>query len=177
MKKIFTILAVVLVAAVSVNAKDYKVSLGMVGGSGIGVQFKALPLEHFAIMEEFGYLGCYAGAGAVNGNSFAIGYMGAVDQVVLAYQTSPLAQGQGIDLSVYAGGQMKVGYVNMGNDAGIIGFGAAAGIEANMKNAPIAFSFDFRPGYGCLLMNNGGNNVTTTHLFDWNFNLGVRYTF
>ncbi len=177
MKKIFTLCLAAMLAVVTVSAKDYKVSLGMVGGSGIGVQFKALPVEHFAIMEEFGYLGCYAAAGSVNGNSFNIGYMGAVDQVVLAYQTSPLAEGNGIKLHVYAGGQVKVGYINMGNDAGLIGLGAAAGIEANMSNAPIAFSFDFRPGYGCLLMNNGGNNIATTNLFDWSLNLGVRYTF
>ena len=177
MKKILTICLAAVLAVATVSAKDYKLSLGMVGGSGIGVQFKALPLEHFAIMEEFGYLGCYAAAGSINGNSFNIGYMGAVDQVVLAYQTSPLAEGNGVKLSVYAGGQVKVGYINMGNDAGIIGFGAAAGIEGNMSNAPIAFSFDFRPGYGCLLMSNGANNVATTHTFDWSLNLGVRYTF
>lgn len=173
MKKILTLCLAAMLAVVTVSAKDYKVSLGMVGGSGIGVQFKALPVEHFAIMEEFGYLGCYSAAG----KDFNIGYMGAVDQVVLAYQTSPLAEGKGIKLHVYAGGQLKVGYINLGNDAGLVGIGAAAGIEANMSNAPIAFSFDFRPGYGCLLMDNGANNIATLDTFDWSLNLGVRYTF
>ncbi|MBO4518852.1 MAG: hypothetical protein J5704_02305 [Paludibacteraceae bacterium] len=173
MKRILTVFVAALMAVTMVNAKDYKVSLGAVGGSGIGVQFKALPTEHFAIMEEFGYLGCYAAAG----KNASIGYMGAVDQLVLAYQTSALAEGNGIKLHVYAGGQVKVGYVNMGADAGVIGVGAAAGLEANMTNAPIAFSFDFRPGYGCLLWDNGGGNLGTFNAFDWSLNLGVRYTF
>ena len=174
MKRILTVFAAALMAVTMVNAKDYKVSLGAVGGSGIGVQFKALPKEHFAIMEEFGYLGCYAAAGK---NNATIGYFGAVDQLVLAYQTSALAEGQGIKLHVYAGGQLKVGYINIGADAGVIGIGAAAGIEANMTNAPIAFSFDFRPGYGCILVDNGNNNIGTFDAFDWTLNLGVRYTF
>lgn len=174
MKKILTLCLAAMLAVVTVSAKDYKVSLGMVGGSGIGVQFKALPVEHFAIMEEFGYLGCYSAAG----KDFNIGYMGAVDQVVLAYQTSPLAEGSGIKLHVYAGGQLKVGYLNLGADAGLIGIGAAAGIEANMINAPIAFSFDFRPGYGGIVTSTPGDNyINTAHTFDWSLNLGVRYTF
>lgn len=59
----------------------------------------------------------------------------------------------------------------------VAGSGAAAGIEAKMKNAPIAFSFDFRPGYGCLLGNDGTGNIGAFHVFDWTLNLGARYTF
>ena len=44
-----------------------------------------------------------------------------------------------------------------------------------MTNAPIAFSFDFRPGYGCVLVGNA-NGVLGGHVFDWTLNLGVRYT-
>ena len=77
------------------------------------------------------------------------GYMGVpVADAVFAYQTKPLAEGKGIKLGVYAGGQVKMGYVL--GDFGLFGVGAAAGIEANMTNAPIAFSFDFRPGYAFL---------------------------
>ena len=166
MKKIFT-LCVVALMAVTMSAKPYQHSIGMVAGSGIGVQYKTMLMDHFTLMDEFGYLGCYAAAG----KGWTMGYMGAVDQLVLAYQNHAV-EGQGISLDYYVGGQLKGGYINVGADAGVFGVGAAAGIEANMQNAPIAFSFDFRPGYGGIFA--GGRSL---HGFDWTFNLGVRYTF
>ncbi len=172
MKKILTVLLAAMVA-VGVSAKDYKHSLGAVGGSGLGVQYKVMVTDHFTIIDEFGYLGCYAGGGA----QYLGGYFGMLDQAVFAYQAT-CAEGDGIKLDWYAGGQVKVGY-GAGN-YGVIGFGAAAGIEANMKNAPIAFSFDFRPGYAVALIPGagfGGGGVLADHMFDWTFNLGVRYTF
>lgn len=164
MKKILTICLVVVLGAATVSAKEYKYSLGVVGGLGLGAQFKTMVTDNFTIIEEFGYFTCISNAA----------YAGAIDNLVLAYQTKPLASGQGIDLKVYTGGQIKLGYSgNAGFDAGLFGFGAVAGIEANMKNAPIAFSFDFRPGYA-FQFNGGGAGA---HMFDYSFNLGVRYTF
>ena len=170
MKKILTIIVAVLVAAASVSAKEYKHSLGMYGGFGIGVQYKLMAKEHFTIILEEGYAFCPSRTANV-GN-----YQSWATNCVLAYQTSPLAEGQGINLSVYAGGQVKLHYVF--DNAALIGLGAAAGIEANMVNAPIAFSFDFRPGYGCILVEQGPFGGTGVgHIFDYSFNLGVRYTF
>jgi hypothetical protein len=54
MKKILTLCLAAMLAVVTVSAKDYKVSLGMVGGSGIGVQFKTMVMDNFTIIEEFG---------------------------------------------------------------------------------------------------------------------------
>ena len=168
MKKILTILVAVLIAAVSVNAKDYKHSLGMVAGLGIGVQYKTMPADHFTIIAELGYFTCPDG-----GEGF--GYAGApIAHGVFAYQTKGLAEGKGIKFDIYAGGQTKLGYCL--GDMGLFGVGAAAGFEANMTNAPIAFSFDFRPGYGLLFADMGGG-MGTAHMFDYSFNLGVRYTF
>jgi hypothetical protein len=99
-----------------------------------------------------------------------------IQVLVLAYQAK-CAEGKGIRLDYYVGGQIKGGYIDMGAAGAIVGAGAAAGIEAKMKNAPIAFSFDFRPGYGCLLGNDGMGNIGAFHTFDWTLNLGVRYTF
>ena len=169
MKKILTLCVALLIAATTISAKEYKHSLGMVAGLGIGAQYKVMVTDNFTIFEEFGYLG-----GCLADQAGALPYDGAVNNLVLAYQANA-AEGQGIKLDWYVGGQLKTGYMQGG--AGIIGVGAVGGIEANMTNAPIAFSFDFRPGYGCLLMNNGGNNIATTNLFDWSLNLGVRYTF
>ena len=182
MKKIFIILMAAIVATGSVYAADnskkaansdkpYNMSIGMVAGSGIGVQFKDMITDHFTIIEEFGYLGSFAAAG----DGFSVPTIGAVNDLVLAYQAK-CAEGKGIRLDYFVGGQLKGGYVDMGAAGGIIGAGAAAGIDAKMKNAPIAFSFDFRPGYGCLLGNNG-TGVGAFHVFDWTINLGVRYTF
>ncbi len=170
MRKILFALALV-ASVMTISAKDYKNSIGMVAGTGIGVQFKTMVLPNFTIIDEFGYLGCYAAAG----NGWAVGYMGAVDNLVLAYQAKGVS-GQGIDLDWYAGGQLRGGYVNLGADAGIVGVGGAAGLEAKMQNAPIAFSFDFRPGYACLLGGSGAG-LGVVHAFDWSLNLGVRYTF
>lgn len=172
MKKILTLIAVVLIAASSMAA-NYKSSIGIVAGSGIGAQFKMMITDNFTLIDEFGYLGCWAAAGQ-GGRSSAI--FGAIDNLVLAYQ-SKAAEGQGILLDYYVGGQLRAGYYDgIVSDNGFIGVGAAAGIEACMKNAPIAFSFDFRPGYGCSIVSMQGQ-TSASHLFDWGFNLGVRYKF
>lgn len=186
MKKIFTILLATMVVAVgSVYAADnskqaaksgkpYNHSIGIVAGSGLGVQYKAMITDHFTLIEEFGYLGSYCAAGA---NGLRLGTFGATNDLVLAYQAKA-AEGQGIELDWFIGGQLKAGYIDFGGAAGgQIGIGAAAGIDAKMKNAPIAFSFDFRPGYGCVLFGNGGGGVNGGHVFDWTINLGVRYAF
>ena len=152
--------------------KEYTHSVGVVAGSGIGFQYKKMVSAHFTLIEEFGYLGSWAAAG----NGFSTPAFGAVNDLVLAYQAK-CAEGQGIRLDYYVGGQIKGGYIDMGAAGGIVGAGAAAGIEGKMKNAPIAFSFDFRPGYGCLLGNDGTGNIGAFHVFDWTLNLGVRYTF
>jgi hypothetical protein len=180
MRKIL-LFSIAVLAAVTMSAKEYQHSVGLAGGSGVGVQYKLMINQNLTFMDELGYYGCYA---AANPDGSA-GYMGAINQAVFAYQ-SRITEGEGITLDWFAGGHFKVGYVHkflmtpldMDTEGGIIGVGAAGGIEANMKNAPFAFSFDFRPGYGCLLSKGWGQKkVVASHVFDWCFNLGVRYTF
>lgn len=162
MKRIYT-LAIAAILACSSFAANYQHSVGLVGGLGLGAQYKHMVFDDFTIIEEFGYFTCTSN----------LGYSGAIDNLVLAYQGFAV-EGQGITLDYYVGGQFKMGYVgNAGIDAGVMGFGAAAGIEACMQNAPIAFSFDFRPGYA-FIFNGGG---VGGHLFDYSFNLGLRYRF
>jgi len=159
MKKIFTLVVVALMA-LGVSASEYEHSVGMVAGLGLGVQYKVIPLDNFTIIEEFGYF--------TNPNGGTGAYSGAIDNLVLAYQANGV-KGEGIALDWYVGGQIKIGY-GMG-DLAVFGFGAAAGFEANMQKAPIAFSFDFRPGYAL-----AGAPGAIMHMFDYSFNLGVRYT-
>lgn len=162
MKKILSIMLAAMLA-VGVSAKEYKHSIGLVGGLGLGAQYKTMVTNHFTILAETGYFMNLDG-----GTGF--GYMGGLGQAVFAYQAK-VTEGQGIKLDWYTGGQIKLGVTN-GGGAGIFGFGGAVGLEANMINAPIAFSLDFRPGYA-FMFNGGGAGG---HMFDYSFNLGVRYT-
>ena len=162
MKKILSLLIAVVITS-AVVAKDYQHSVGMVAGLGIGAQYKTMVMDNFTILAEFGYF-----TNPDGGTGF--GYAGALANGVFAYQMN-LTEGDGVALDLYAGGQVKLGY-SMG-DLGVFGVGGAVGIEANMKNAPIAFSFDFRPGYAFLF--NG--NAAGGDMFDYSFNLAVRYTF
>lgn len=163
MKKILIAIVAVALTA-NVFAKDYQHSIGMVAGLGLGAQYKTMVMDDFTIIAEAGYfLNLDGGTG--------FGYNGGLGNCVLAYQGN-ITEGEGIKLDYYVGGQVKLGVMTGGN-AGIFGVGAAGGIEANMVNAPIAFSFDFRPGYAFGFTRFG----TFANMFDYSFNLGVRYTF
>ena len=164
MKKILTV-CIALMTAVTLFGRDYQHSLGIVGGLGIGVQYKGMVADNVTVMEELGYF--------INPNGgTGFGYAAFLNNTIVAYQDNILEE-DGVKLDWYAGGQLKIGY----GASGVFGFGAAAGVEANMTNAPISLSFDFRPGYGLLFGNNGAGGTTTAHLFDYSLNLGVRYTF
>ena len=163
MKRIYT-LALAAMLAVGSFAANYQHSVGLVGGLGLGAQYKLMIYDDFTLIEEFGYFGCTSNAA----------YSGAIDNLVLAYQGFA-AEGRGIILDYYVGGQFKLGYSGnqFSGNAGVLGFGAAAGIEACMEHAPIAFSFDFRPGYAFQFTGAGAAG----HMFDYTFNLAVRYLF
>ena len=171
MKKILT-LCVVAMMAVSMSARTYKHSVGMVAGLGIGAQYKTMVMENFTILAELGYFMNLDG-GYNQQLGFSPSYGGGLANGVFAYQAN-IIESDGIRLDYYAGGQIKAG-VSRGN-AGIVGAGAAAGIEANMHNAPIAVSFDFRPGWAGIFASAAGMSYSY-HMFDYSFNLGVRYTF
>lgn len=162
MKKIL-MLCVAVITAMTMSAKQYEHSIGMVAGLGIGAQYKTMVMDDFTIIAEAGYF--------MNLDGGTNAYAGGLGNCVLAYQAN-ITEGQGIKLDYYVGGQAKLGVMTGGN-AGIFGIGAAAGIEANMTNAPIAFSFDFRPGYAFLFTGGWAGG----HMFDYSLNLGVRYTF
>lgn len=88
MKRILTVFVAALMAVTMVNAKDYKHSLGMYGGLGIGVQYKVMPKEHFTIIVEEGYALCPSRTANVGG------YQSWATNCVLAYQTKTLAEGR-----------------------------------------------------------------------------------
>lgn len=148
---------------------DYKYAVGIVAGLQYGISFKTMVQPNFTIMNDLSWDIAYT-AGDLGG------YQGLIDHLNLAYQ-APAASGQGIDLNWYAGGGVSLGYAELGVDAMKIGANGLIGIEANMKNAPIEFTFDFRPGYGCIIVpNTWGGGATAGHVFDWQLTLGLRYT-
>lgn len=172
MKKIFT-LCIALITAVTLFAGNAQTSVGIVGGMGIGAQAKFMFTEHFGLMEELGYFFCPDGGTAAQyGRS---SYAGMMNNTVLLYQ-QPIMETNGLTLSWYTGGQVKIGWMpfdfSKNVHMGIFGFGAVGGIDAKMKNAPIAVSADFRPGYALLFTQWPG-----AHMFDYSINLGVRYCF
>ncbi len=173
MKKII-LLCVAVLTAITMSAENKtQTSVGIVGGLGIGAQAKFMFTEHFGLMEELGYFFCPDGGTAEKyGRS---SYAGLMDNVVLLYQ-QPIKETDGLTLSWYAGGQVKLGWMpfNFQRNVhmGIFGVGAAGGIDVKMKKAPIAVSADFRPGYALMFADFKG-----ARLFDYSINLGVRYCF
>lgn len=174
MKKIILI-CVALLSAATMSAKGNKTqtSVGIVGGLGIGAQAKFMFTEHFGMIEELGYFFNPDGGTAEKyGRS---SYAGLMNNIVLLGQ-SQFKETDGMALSWYAGGQFKLGWMpfNFQRNVhmGVFGIGVVGGVEAKMKKAPIAVSFDVRPGYALMFADYKGSR-----LFDYSFNLGVRYCF
>ena len=132
MKKILPLCVALLIAVTTISAKEYKHSLGMVAGLGIGAQYKVMVTDNFTIFEEFGYLG-----GCLADQTGALPANGAVNNLVLAYQANA-AEGQGIKLDWYVGGQLKTGYLQGG--AGIIGVGAGHAFDFSF-NLGVRYTF------------------------------------
>lgn len=61
---------------------------------------------------------------------------------------------------------------------GKVGVNAVVGMELNFSSAPLALSFDFRPGYGLGFWSKNSNKTTYTdvmNFFDWSIAVGLRY--
>ncbi|MBR3408436.1 MAG: hypothetical protein IKG86_06315 [Paludibacteraceae bacterium] len=147
---------------------DYKYAVGIVAGLQYGISLKTMINPHFTIMNDLSWDIAYT-AGDLGG------YQGLIDHLNLAYQAKG-ASGKGIDLNWYVGGGVSFGYAEMGVDAIKVGGNAIIGLEGDMKNAPIEFTFDFRPGYGCIVAPGGFGAPAAGHVFDWQLTLGLRYT-
>ena len=171
MKRIFTFCIAALTAAtISVSAAD--ISVGLVGGLGLGGQAKFMFGENFGLIEELGYFFCPDGGTAQKYGRAS--YAGMVNNTVFVYQR-PIKKMAAFQLDWYAGGQAKIGWMPIDYDnnvhLGVFGLATAGGIEVKIKEAPISLSCDFRPGWAMLFTDQG----VGTHMFDYSFNLGVRY--
>lgn len=99
-------------------------------------------------------------------------------------------------LSWFAGGGVSVGLMKWADEwghmnkkenkvGGKFGINGLGGLELGFSGAPLAMSFDFRPGYGLAFKSDkqddgmGGTTETrtTASFFDWALVLGLRYCF
>lgn len=172
MKKILTLCVAAMMAITTVSAKSYTYAIGVVTGLEWGAGLKVNLTEHLTVLNDLSWVMMPRTVFGTEGGSVAMGYSGLIDNANVAYQM-PLTNGQGIELNLYAGGGLSLGWANViaENGAGKFGINALVGIEANITNAPIEFTFDFRPGYATLFTKDGA-----LHGFDWGLVLGVRYT-
>jgi hypothetical protein len=171
MKKIIAIcIAAISAATMTVKAAD--ISVGLVGGLGIGAQAKFMFTENLGLIEELGYfMNLDGGTAEKYGRS---SYAGLVNNTTFVYQR-PITRMATFQVDWYAGGQAKIGWMPFNFERnvhmGIFGLGTAGGVEVKIKEAPISLSFDFRPGWAMMFYGDG----VGVHMFDYSFNLGVRY--
>lgn len=172
------ILFFLLVVACSLGVRGQQNELGVVVGSFNGLSYKRFISPTLAIQTDLAF-GVQATQGSVylEGEYLGPGHENYWDFVLnpnLLYQYE-LASG----FSVFSGGGLSLGVAEefgLAQAFGKFGLNAMLGAEYRFAEAPIALSFDFRPGYGVLFGNIEGYSFSC-HLFDWRLALGVRYRF
>lgn len=175
LSRISLVAALLLVSVATASAqKPYKHSVGLSVGGFEGASYKVFLTNEVALQADFGFrlLSTRGGSG---------GYLSAVS--FYTFELNPNAVYQGSitgwnwgGVAWFAGGGMSLGLAHdfgtSGPTYGKWGFNAIGGAELGLDDAPLAFSLDFRPGYG-LLFRDG----STLSFFDWALVAGIRYTF
>lgn len=159
MKKI--ILFSMLLFSLGAFAKPYHHSLGLSMGSFDGLSWKVLVKERFAVQTDFGV------------------HLTAFDALYGTFVINPNFMFQGTmfsndvcDIDFNAGGGLSFGFgsiLSANYFGGAFGLNAIAGVEFAFNRAPLALSFDFRPGFGMLF------DSDVYPYFDWGLNLGLRF--
>ena len=160
MRKLVTLCVIAVMAIATVSAKPYKVALGLATGFEYGPSVKVNFTDNLTLINDLAWQIMPATAVGAGGQTGTMGWMGLADNANFAYEKK-LTSGKGIDFSFYGGGGLSLGFADFGQIVGKFGINALGGIEANMTNAPIEFTFDFRPGYALLFADGG-----TMHAFD-----------
>lgn len=251
--------AALLLGALTINAQDYKHSIGANVGSFYGLTYKGFITENLAIVADLGCnLGNYgtyhtttqkAGSNDTETTHWGSSYPAEGEKVTdnvykmkqkysndyftfelnpnLVYQMKITEFGAG-SLSWFAGGGLSIGMMKSGStnpDAymdengnkknfwwamsqrvdvpdgegtkkedyidlqGKFGINAIGGVEFKLASLPLAFSLDFRPGYGLSFRSDEAETYsltqeretvkvhTTDNFFDWKLVAAVRYCF
>lgn len=184
--------ALMLVLVISASAQNYKASVGINAGSFNGFSYKGFVTDHLALQVDLGVnLECTYGQVDIYENGSSIGTASGQQSFYtfeanpnLLYQAEILSANAGT-LSWFAGGGLSAGMMNSLNlreshpifKWGVNGIG---GIEFQLAQAPVAFSFDFRPGYGMstYVFRDIYSRTTAVNSFlDWKMAIGIRYVF
>lgn len=160
------ILFSMLLLSLGVFAKPYHHSLGISAGSFNGLSWKVLVKEHFAVQTDVG----------VHLTVFDYVYGSFVIQPMFMYQGTMYANDV-CNIDFFAGGGLSFGFGDIldkstkygGYFGGEFGLNGVAGVEFGFNRAPLALSFDFRPGYGMHYC------PDVYPYFDWGLSLGLRF--
>lgn len=152
-KLIFTITAGIFLLALSPAAKaqDYKTSLGLGIDFGTGATMVGPSVKHFFNPND-----------AINGDIL----FGGNSTLIQAFYQHHFPVKGAAGLKFYVGGGPGVNLYEGGSTFLIR---PMAGLEYKVKDAPIAFNFDWRPG---LFLYDGGSEFEPAR-----FGLGIKYTF
>jgi len=165
-------------------AQPYKGGIGAVVGTTYGVDGKVFLSPKLALQADFGWkFGWFPFWYSTYRYSH---YMSNLElNPNLLYQSNIQEWGWG-QLDWFVGGGFSLGYaLGLYNynyyyynynyyryGAGKFGVNAMGGVELALKKVPLAFSVDFRPGFGLLFSKN-----TTIPYFDYCLNASIRYCF
>lgn len=190
MKKIFLLIAIVVGVTLQSMAQEHEI--GLTVGSMYGVSYKTNVMDNLRLQVDLG-VNLAATRTTEYDYSYQWGYFTFEANPNVAYQNDFYQTGWG-NFSWYAGGGISLGLLKQMSisaegytitipveDAttyGKWGVNAVGGINLKLNNLPLAFSFDFRPGYGLGFYPYKDKYVKETYLlnfFDWKLVLGVRY--
>ena len=170
-KTIKLFIGLFMLASISaVSAQNYKHSIGVTFGTLNGASYKTFFSENLALKADLA-LYKYTVPGGGRAGWGWLGYIGTLElNPNLLYQKNISSWDWG-NLDWYVGGGVSLGYAYW-RVCGKFGVNASGGVELALSKIPLAFDFDFRPGYGMLF-----DAANTQHYFDWGLAWSVRYCF
>lgn len=151
----------------------YKHSIGATLGSMQAISYKTFPGNHFAVSLDLGTKFIRTRSESIY---WGWGVRGNVELPLYTFELNANFMYEGnFTKGLYGliGGGPSMGFCFNNNnvDIGKFGVNAILGLEYKF-NIPLALQFDFRPGYGLLF-----DEYSDLSYFDWNLNIGIRYTF
>lgn len=185
-----TLLFLLLLLSMGICAKPYDHSLGVSMGFFDGASYKVLVTDHFAVQTDVGF------------------HLTIFDDVYGTFIVNPMFMYQGCmdshaicDIDWFGGAGTSLGFATNrlgyspyrwggGPIGGEFGLNGILGIEVAFNRAPLALSFDFRPGYGLYygdVIDYYSSYYSSSyysydyydfglqHYFDWGLNLGLRF--
>ena len=180
MRKIF--LCTLLLLSIGVFSKPYDHSLGVSMGTNDGLSYKTLLTENFAVQTDVGF------------------HLTVFDGLFGMFTVNPMFMYQGVmysnsvcDIDWFVGGGTSLGFAtpylgyydsHRWAIGGEFGLNAITGFEFAFNSAPLALSFDFRPGYGLYYgdVYYYSSSSSSYHsyyeelsYFDWGIVLGLRF--